>query len=85
MAGSVQNPGLQNRSTVFIRLNRAGVTHPSRCLTAGDGDPKIRRSLRLSNDLIAIDRVATGVVFLRKLLFPGSNCLAIFPTRQALS
>ena len=57
MAGSVKNPLLQHRSPAFIRLNGAGVTHPSRCLAAGDGGPKIRRSLRLGNDLIPVDGV----------------------------
>ena len=57
VAGPVQDPLLQNRSPALIHLNRAGVTHSSGCLTASDGDPKIRRRLRLGNDLIPVDGV----------------------------
>src|SRR5690348_13407787 len=57
VAGSMQDPLLQNPSPAVIHLNGAGVTHPSGCLTAGDGDPKIGRSLCLGNDLIPVDGV----------------------------
>src|ERR1700674_3171282 len=65
VAGSVQDPLLQHRSPGLVRLNGAGVTYPTPCLAVGDGGPKIRRRLRLGDDLIAVDgahsRVAVTV------------------------
>jgi hypothetical protein len=57
VAGSVKDPLLQHRSPAFVRLNGAGVLYPAQSLAAADGSPEIRSSLRLGNDLIAVDGV----------------------------
>jgi hypothetical protein len=57
VASSVKDPLLKNRSPAFISLNGASVTDPARCLAAADSGPKIRRSLRLGDDLIPVDGV----------------------------
>src|SRR6478735_4073647 len=83
VAGSMQDPLLQNPSPALIHLNGAGVTHPSGRLTAGDGDLKIRRSLRLGNDLIPVDgvddHVAVTVKHDGRRRAAGPVALARFP------
>jgi hypothetical protein len=61
VAGSVQNPLLQNRSPILVRLHRARVTNSARRLSGRDGCSEMRRSLRLGDDLIAVHRVNGGI------------------------
>ena len=46
---------------IFVRLHRAGITYSSRCLAGRYGCSKLRRSLRLGDDLIAVHRVDGGI------------------------
>ena len=61
MAGSMQNPLLQNRSPILVRLHRAGITNSARRLAGPDGCSEMRSSLRLGDDLIAVHRIDSGV------------------------
>ena len=60
VAGSMQNPLLQNRSPILVHLHCAGITNSARSLAGRDGC-WIRRSLRLGDDVIAVHRV-DGVI-----------------------
>src|SRR3954447_3543157 len=57
----MQSPLLQNRSPILVRLHRACITNSARRLSGRDGCAKIRRGLRLGDDLIAVHRVDGGI------------------------
>ena len=58
----MQNPLLQNRLPILIRLHHAGITYSAICLAGRDGCSKVRRSFRLGDQFLDMGRSATNVI-----------------------